>query len=321
MPRLPGFYIVGTGRSGTTLLQAMLMSHPRLHIPPETQFFSRFDPALHGGDPLPPDAEDRYIAALANDPWFRELGLSRERLSNAVRAGARSARDLLAWFVGELCNGNTKPTIGEKTPHHDKYLDRILAVTPDAKIIHIHRDPRDVVASLWQEKWWNNRSALLTARHCRRIYDRLHVYESRLGTERFLRLRYETLVEHPEPELRRLCSFLGEAFDPAMLRYHERGDSGFTSAESAWKGLTMRPLDPSRHGRYRNKLTPHQIRTIERVIGEAHLHEMGYDIERELPRRTTWVIADAMELARWRMRRYAGSVSKRVGRSSPTTSR
>ncbi|MFG0253297.1 MAG: sulfotransferase family protein, partial [Phycisphaerales bacterium JB038] len=57
------FFIVGTGRSGTTLLQAMLASHPRLAIPPETKFFQRWDPAekRFGGEPLTGARLDGYL--------------------------------------------------------------------------------------------------------------------------------------------------------------------------------------------------------------------------------------------------------------------
>jgi hypothetical protein len=85
-------------------------------------------------------------------------------------------------------------------------------------------------------------------------------------------VKYEDLVDHPERELRRLCGFLGEDYDPAMLRYARREDAGYLEVEESWKGLTRQELTRARVGRYRGRLTPRQVWTVERlesVLGSA----------------------------------------------------
>ena len=118
------FFIIGTGRCGTTLLQRMLMGHPRISIPPETHFFSRFDPVrVVGLDPVSDGLVEGYVERCASHPWFAELGLRRESLQAALDAGTRSARDLFLWYANALLP-DAPARLGEKTPHHEKYTAR-----------------------------------------------------------------------------------------------------------------------------------------------------------------------------------------------------
>ena len=99
--------------------------------------------------------------------------------------------------------------------------------------------------------------------YCRKALEQLGHLAQRLGPRRFLTMRYEALVEQPELELGRLCTFLGEDFEPGMLRFYERRERGFLEVEEDWKGLTLMPLTKSRVGVYRERLTSREIRTVE----------------------------------------------------------
>lgn len=295
------FFIVGTGRSGTTLLQAMLSCHPRLHIPAETQFFSRFDPGLHFADPLSAADTDAYVARVTADAWWKELNVPEPALRDAL-VRSRSSRDLFLWLLRALSPGVTKPRLGEKTPHHEKYARRIVELFPDAQFIHVVRDPRDTVASIRKEDWWRDKSVLMTARHCRRVYERMRHIERALGPARSHRVRYESLVADPESVLRAACAFLHEDFDHAMLHHDQREAAGFTAREASWKALTTKPLDATRHGRYRTLLTDREIDSIERAITPALMADLGYEPEPNLNRRPSWLISDAIEITRRKLR-------------------
>ena len=94
------FFIVGTGRCGTTLLRSMLCAHSRIHVPPETHFFHRWDPLIPrlGGDPLPADRVDAWLDAwFASQNWI-DQGLDRGEFESRVRAGDRSARSIFLIF-------------------------------------------------------------------------------------------------------------------------------------------------------------------------------------------------------------------------------
>ena len=305
------FFIIGTGRCGSTLLQRMLMAHDDVVIPPETHFFSRFDPTrLVGADPLPDALVDRWIEGCRRDPWFDELGIDADALRQAAADGCRTSHDLFWWFFDTLAPG-VAPRPGEKTPHHEKYIDRIRAMFPEAKFVHIHRDPRDVVVSLHREDWMHGASYQRIAHHVAKVLRRQERVEATLGAS-YHRLRFEDLLAEPEAVLRRLCEFLDLEFRPSMLAYHTQSESGFLETERGWKDLATKPLDPSRIGRYRSRLTPRQIRMIERTAGPL-LQAYGYSVDDEVGTASWWAAADAFERLGWVGQRLRLSVAKRLG--------
>jgi len=270
------FFIVGTGRSGTTLLQAMLTSHSRLDIPPETKFFQRHDPIEQrlGGDPLPADRFDAWMSDYFASQDWADVGLVREEVERLMRAGDRGAASLFLAILRAWQARSGKPRLGEKTPLHCKCVRRIAEVFPSAKFIHIYRDPRDVVASMRRMEWTRG-SVRDEARNWRKILDDHRRLSAEFPVATYTEVCFETLVQQPEAELRRLCGFLGEAFEPAMLRYYEREQSGFHEREAGWKGQTRRPLSDASIGRYRQQLSPREIALVERVAGPTMV-KLGY---------------------------------------------
>lgn len=272
------FFVISSGRCGSTLLQAMLSCHPRLYIPPELRFFGRHDPIAFFSDPLADSDVPAYLAASAMDPWWDDMGLDRAAFEEAVRHGMRRSRDIYLWVLGHVAErrGNRKPRIGEKTPAYVLHGERIDQLFPNAQFIHLYRDPRDVVAS-YLEQYWGARGSLIgCARMIWNAYRHADRLAERVGPRRFCTVKYEALVEDPGRELARLCEFLGEDYDPAMLRYRDREEIGYVEVEEDWKGMTRQPLTTTRIGRYERRLTPRQIWTVDHVLG-SWLTRYGYE--------------------------------------------
>ncbi|MCZ6782768.1 MAG: sulfotransferase [Proteobacteria bacterium] len=271
------FFLVGTGRCGTTLLQAMLSCHSRLCVPPETHFFASFDPAIDFADPLAAGDDAAYVERCRAVPHWQSLPLQPDELLEVLRGGTRSARALFLWWLRRLAGDGAPrgPRLGEKTPRHEQCVPRIAALFPEARFLHVVRDPRDVVASLREMPWASSPSVEKLAGECLRTYDRQERFAAQLGPKRYTTCRYEALVADPESELRRVCAFLGEAYEPGMLAYAEREAPGFFESERPWKADTLAPLDDSRIGRHRAALAPGELRTVERVLGEQ-LERLGY---------------------------------------------
>lgn len=287
------FFIVGTGRSGTTLLQAMLSSHPRIVIPEETHFFNKFDPVLRFADPLPADRIDAYARACMSVPHLRDSGIAERVLRERLADGPNDARSLFLWLLGRLAAEASGRRVGEKTPIHERHVARIRALFPSAKFIHIHRDPRDTVASLKRMPWAAGQSTRRIARRCAQTYETMAAWRARLGEDAVHEVRYESLVADPEGELRRVCAFLGEPFDAAMLEFHARADRGYQAREESWKGRTRRPIDASSIGRWRTDLNERDIAAVERAVGLARLTAMGYEPS-GVRDRASWKIGDAV---------------------------
>ena len=184
---------------------------------------------------------------MTSHPRWHEFCIPASELRGAIEGGARDAHSLFLWLVHRLA-GEDAVRIGEKTPRHASHVGRIVELFPEARFIHIHRDPRDVVLSMKDRAWSN--SLYHSARRCQRVYGAMSRWASELGPERVLDVRYEDLVREPEAELRRVCAFLGEVFDEAMLEHDRQADELFSERERDWKARAREPIDASRIGRY-----------------------------------------------------------------------
>ncbi len=294
------FFITGTGRCGSTLLQSMLMSHSRIFIPPETGFFWKFDPAIKFKDPVPEEQLDQYIQSCLENWWWQALELDNEAFINAVKNGMRSSRSVFLWLLWQLSRNTGKVKWGEKTSGHGLFIEKTLDWFPQAKFIHIYRDPRDVAASFRSQYWWTTDSIIPSAYHCREVLARLKHWAEKLGNDKFLCIQYEKLISQPEVELRRVCEFLGEEFELGMLNFFERQQLGYVDVEGDWKSLTRQPLTKSRIRLYRQRLKPREIKLVERILASL-LTDYEYQPE-QLSYRYDWRLINWLALTFWQLK-------------------
>lgn len=238
----PVYFVCGALRSGTTLLRLMLDEHPRLSNPAEMDFL--FD--------APRDAAGEvrmgeFVRLLKRDRVVGELGLK-------VAEGL-SYPDLLRSLIDQLRAPGKKLSINVH-----RNFERIPEVFPDAKYIHIVRDPRDVAKSSigmgWAGNVYNGVDHWMLSEAS---FERL---AGRVPPEAILNLRHEDLLTRPQAELERVCAFMGESYDPAMLTYPARSTYGAP--------------DPSMIGDWRQALSSKEVGLVEGKIG-AMLTERGYE--------------------------------------------
>ena len=265
----PPVFIVGPPRSGTSLLRQMLNRHPALA--------SLFFPLLYQdrqrkafGDLSNPANRERLVSEYVSLPTTKGLGLDCAKLADRLRREATSYQALYAAVLNFYAESHGKPRSGEKTPRHALYLDTLREWFPDAPILHIVRDPRDVVTS--SHRMFGAPSAVVTARTWLS-----HNLAARRSSHRsqYLEVRYETLVAQPELELTRICKFIGEEYFPSMLTPEQRS----VEHPGEWDRLQT-PLTTGRVGQWRRELTRQQVAQIEWVLG-PHLETFGY--AREAP--------------------------------------
>jgi hypothetical protein len=270
------FFIVGHHRGGTTLLQSMLNTHSQITIPPETQYFLEVWPRRGRLGDLGETAARKRVANFlrSQDCAMRDLKLDFDEVLTSLGSNPDYA-DLFAVVLTAWAKSRGKPHVGDKSPGHINFVTVIAELFPQAKFITSLRDPRAVVNSELNAKW-GARSVDQIARRWRRVVNRHFELERALSSDRYLMLRYEDLIRQPEENLRRICAFLGESFETAMLRYYERPatELGFDQSES-WKLDTLKPLDPGRLDAWKDSLTAKQVDLIERVAA-PHMELLGY---------------------------------------------
>ncbi|NBC16241.1 MAG: hypothetical protein GVY18_02870 [Bacteroidetes bacterium] len=274
-------FIVGMPRSGTTLLSMMLTAHPDVAIAPETHFFSHYWRRTHRP---PAERVRRFLAGGVLD----EMDLpeaARQRIAQTAEASPTPEAALGALLRAHAEQQGAR-VWGEKTPAHLEYADVIWQHFPEARLLALVRDPRDVTRSL-QRVPWDRENVIHHARRWRTYAEDIARHE-RERPDRFAAVRYEDLLRQPEAVLRRVCRVLDVSFADAMLAYHEAGDRTFDPAREPWKRNALRPPDPSRIGQWRQALAPGDVWLVERIAGAA-MQQHGYPLAR--PRFTPRVAA------------------------------
>ncbi|WP_218418604.1 sulfotransferase family protein [Alteromonas lipotrueae] len=262
-------FIVGVPRSGTTLLTSYLVSHQDIMSGPETQFFNKI-------------GEDAGAlgAALEEDNWPElayDLMSSSLKLSNVnvLDLYQKSREDILSFL------SSRKPSLGamlesivlpasdnssskrwlEKTPNHINHLDDIKTQYPSAKIILIHRDPRDSAASIAKLPWAPKSTianALLVESWLSNTY-------SGFKNEKNCHIvSYERLILNTEIELKKVFSFLGEKYSPSILERKSAGD--VTTEAEPWKKDVHQAIDTKHLALWKKRVPPPVLTQIESIM-------------------------------------------------------
>ena len=289
LPPMP--IIVGSPRSGTTLLRFMLDAHPLLAIPPETNFLSRAADLLRASPYLKLDLFELITQHAEEAPSWPDFQLSKQAYWEAIKDiepfdKATGFREFYRLYARE----NNKPRWGDKTPLYALHIEAIGKLLPEARFIHIIRDGRDTALSLrnlWfspgesmeaQAKFWSH-----NVTNCR---------AQGLKHGRYLEVYYEHLIADPIPILQKICDFIELRYDPQMMRYPEstpkrlkehgprvlRDGTVIVRVDQRLRQqqLTTSPPDLSRIQAWRQDMSPEEVTRFEVIAGEA-LRAFGYE--------------------------------------------
>jgi len=245
-------FIVGMPRSGTSLAEQILASHPAVFGAGEVRFWDRafaaIEEAARVGDNL-----DGRIGGLAQE-YLRGIG---ERAAGAnassLNAGsAAAAAPSATAAAAEPGIGNVAQRITDKMPANFLYVGLIRAVLPGAKIIHMHRDPLDTCLSVYFQNFFNvspYANDLDSLAHYYEQYLRIMAHwRSLLPEHTLLEVPYEGLVEDLEGWTRRMLEFIGLPWDPRCLEFHQTDRVVITA--SKWQ--VRQKISASSIGRWRN---------------------------------------------------------------------
>ncbi|WP_307244134.1 sulfotransferase family protein [Catenuloplanes indicus] len=266
---------MGCPRSGTTMLQLMLHAHPRIAIPPETRFvLSGYGLRHRFGDLRKPERR-RALAdwIFTAETKVADLGLDRDEVTARIVAGPPTLGSAMGAVFQAYGRRFGKPRWGDKRPSYIHNVDVVLRLFPDAQIVTITRDGRDCVASLLEMPWHRDGIHKAISAWARSV-DSARRAERTLAPDSYFALRYESLVQSPDTELRRLCAFLGEDFDDAMTR-PDQVASVAVPERKKWHVRTHAEVGDDRVGTWRERLEPWQIALCEDALGDR-LAAQGY---------------------------------------------
>lgn len=284
----PPFFVVGSGRSGTTLLQALIDAHPNLSIPPESHLYDRIAPVFDTyGDLSIQSNRLRFIADLLADAYIRQWRLDAtpdEIEARVIRGDRVGVIDALFSLFAQRQGASRW---GDKTPDHIRCLDAIRADFPDAKLIHLVRDGRDR-AEARRRMIWGPSTPFGMAREWRDEVMLWKRFCDEHGSDGTLVVRYEDLVHAPRETMERVFEFLDEPYVDTVVNYASTPLTRTLSAtQSEWHASLGRGIFTRKVGIYRQALTRREIEIFESVARDA-LVEYGYQPEFTAPRPATW---------------------------------
>lgn len=288
----PSPFIVGVGRSGTTLLRLMLDAHPAIAIPPETHFI----PALESVHQKHGSIDD-FVRAVIAFPSWNDLSIADRELYDGLKSLRRfDVPHGLRWIYRKYAERFGKQRWGDKTPPYRTHLSTIASLLPEARFIHLIRDGRDVALS-YRGLWFGPGDGI---EEQARFWVREITQARCLGAKvpHYLEIRYEDLVSNAASVLQRIAHFLDVSSAPEMMLYYDRATSRLNEFTDRLDEngrvvvererilelhrLTATPPDIRRIGGWKTAMSNHEQKQYERIAGPL-LANLGYETRSSAP--------------------------------------
>ncbi len=277
--RVRPFFIVGSGRCGTTLLRRILQAGDQVHIPPEMYVFKEARDFFRRHRDRPWNFLVRNVLAMFEfHPEFDAFEISLRPLAAELAELPKESRSLASIFDrlyryhGEQ-KGQVFERWADKTPLNAYFLEAILTVFPDAIVVHMLRDGVDVAYSRFEAGM--NPDLLSAALRWQSATVAVSNF-SEAHPGRCTEVRYEELVSDPGRVVEQLCSFLGLNFDPDMISSRDHVSAMGDVAKLSHHASVHEAINSESVGRGRRALSDLQKRELHEAIG-SELHRLRYD--------------------------------------------
>ncbi len=222
-------FILGQPRSGSTLIEQILSSHPLVEGTAELPYIGDLVRRLREGECAASATDYPQILAKLEPDVFRSMG---EEYLERSRAHRKTSR----------------PFFVDKSPQNYFHLGLIHLILPNAKIIDARRHPAACCLSIFKHNRIKNNLRLGELGHVYRDYVALMEHFDRVLPGRVHRLLYEAMVADPETEIRRLLDYLGLPFEEKCLRFYDTARTIRTpSSEQVRRPISAEGVDHWRH--------------------------------------------------------------------------
>jgi hypothetical protein len=271
------FFIIGSGRSGNTLLRSILSGNSDISIPPESYRIPFAIKKFHifnnrDWEDIVPQVLKEFEDCKEFYTWEIDITDVQKRLENI----ADSKRTLSNIFDELFCTYTEKHSPGskiwgDKTPMNTLYLDWIGTVFPRSKFIHIIRDGRDVASSYLKMERYD--TILEAANRWINSIESAQSFGSKIK-ENYIEIRYEELVTKPEEVIKDTCDFLDIDYDSKMLD-HTKQVKKLGDTDKEHHSNLSKPISSDSVGKWRNNLSESDQESITKLL-HKHLQRLGY---------------------------------------------
>jgi len=281
--KTPMNFVVGKERSGTTLLQVLLNSHPNIVAPPE----SRFIILLHTRYGSIKQWTEKNITDFCNDLYkeilFRNLWSIRKEdlISWLLPAKEKLNYPLLCKlvFYSIALPGKDILLLFDKNPIYYYFLPQLEALFPEAKFIHIVRDYRANIVS--HRKVFKVKQPADIAHRWIKVNELIENRKKNLGQSYFT-LKYETLVTEPENSMKNVCKFLDIPYRENMGKDHITFmyDTFKRNEKQRFREMhnsLFQPINSGHIDEWKQMLLPRDVTEAEAIAGNYAKSRYGYE--------------------------------------------
>lgn len=270
-------FVLGCVRSGTTLLYHMLLSAGDFAIyRSESNALNLLEPRF--GDLSVLRNKERLMTAWLNSKLYWVSGLDADSIKAKVLAECQNGGDFLRIVMEEIARNQGVRRWADCTPEHLLYMQRIKQTVPDALIIHIIRDGRDVALSTAKVgfvrplPWDRTPHEMVAGLYWEWMVHRGRAEGKNLGQD-YIEVRFEDLVENPRQTLSMLSSFIEHDLDYDRIRKVGIGSvSQPNTSFSTNGGEKFSPV-----GRWKQAFSPEDLEVFEGLVGST-LRELDYPL-------------------------------------------
>jgi hypothetical protein len=294
-------FVLGSPRSGTTLLYHMLLSSGGFAVyRSETHVFNLLETAY--GDLGEAGNKRKLMKAWLGSKLFQVSGLDARQIEARVIAECANGGDFLRLVMGQIAHDQNVKRWADCTPDHLLYLQRIKETIPEALIIHIIRDGRDVALSMEKQGWIRplpgdaDERLAVAALYWEWIVNRGRQTGKTLGAD-YCEIHFEDLIREPRSVLRKLSAFIEHDLNYDHIQ--QVGIGSVLEPNSSFEtGSTGEDFNPV--ARWKEALPQQDVIRLESLIGGT-LRELGYPVEAAQPSKSEKAKLGGM---RARYRRY-----------------
>jgi len=270
-------FVLGSPRSGTTLLYDMLLSAGGFAVYlAESNVFNVLAPNF--GDLGNRENRQQLLDVWLGSKLFRASGLNAQEVEKQVLDRCRNAGDFLRIVMDGIARKQGAQRWAENSPEGILHLPTIKRLIPEALVIHIIRDGRDVAMSLNRTRYlkpfpWQDRISLTGAGvYWEWILQQGRKYGQQLGPD-YMEVHFEELVSSPRELLSRIGAFIDQELD--YDRILEIGYGSVSKPNTSFRSESQEKFNPV--GRWKKGFTPEQLFRFESIVGPT-LTNLGYPL-------------------------------------------